>query len=55
MQLAFLLSERKMEKLNSPLQCDEDIWDELFHSEASKQFLDRLIEQAKEELQQQTK
>ena len=55
MQPLFLPSERKMEKLNSPLQSDEDIWDELLNSESSKQFLDMLIEQAKEELQQHIK
>jgi hypothetical protein len=31
---------------------DDDIWDELLHSEASQQFLDKLIQQAKEELNQ---
>lgn len=36
----------------SPLSPDEVLWDELLHSEASKKFLDRLIEQAQEELQQ---
>lgn len=44
-----------MEKLNSPLLSDEDIWDEFLNSEVSKNFLDGLIEQAKEELQQQKK
>jgi hypothetical protein len=39
----------------SPLSNDEAIWDELLNSELSKQFLDRLIEQAKEEIQQQKK
>jgi hypothetical protein len=35
-----------MEKHNSPLFSDEEIWDELLHSEASKKFLDDKIKEA---------
>lgn len=34
-----------MEKSNLPLQSDEDIWDELLNSEASKKFLDEHIKE----------
>ena len=39
----------------SPLSNDENIWDELLNSEPSKQLLDKLIEQAKEEIKEQKK
>ncbi|WP_272945658.1 hypothetical protein [Paraburkholderia mimosarum] len=32
----------------SPLPTDEDIWDELLHSEASKRFLEKQINKAEE-------
>jgi hypothetical protein len=38
----------------SPLPTDEDIWEELLHSEASKQFLDRLVIEAQELVKQQS-
>ncbi|MDN4065633.1 MULTISPECIES: hypothetical protein [Ralstonia solanacearum species complex] len=38
----------------SPLPTDEDIWEELLHSEASKQFLDKLIKKVQEFVEQQT-
>jgi hypothetical protein len=41
-----------MERLNLPLQSDEDIWDELLNSEASKKFLDDQIKEAEEQLKQ---
>jgi hypothetical protein len=41
-----------MEKLNSPLQSNEEIWDELLNSEASRKFLDEQIKEAEELLKQ---
>jgi hypothetical protein len=41
-----------MENLKSPLQSDEDIWDELLNSEESKQFLDEQIKEAEELLKE---
>lgn len=39
----------------SPLPTSDDLWDELLHSEISKQFLDKLIQLADQELKQQTR
>lgn len=38
----------------SPLPTDEDIWDELLHSEASKRFLEEQIKKAEKLLKQQS-
>jgi hypothetical protein len=55
MQPLFLLSERKTVKHNSPLFSDDEIWDELLNSEASKKFLDDQIKKAEELLKQSDK
>lgn len=36
----------------SPLPADEEIWDELLNSEASKKFLDEQVKKAEELLKQ---
>jgi hypothetical protein len=39
----------------SPLTTDEDIWDNLLNSEASKRFLDEQVKKAEELLDQKQK
>lgn len=39
----------------SPLSSDEEIWDELLNSEASKRFLDEQVKKAEELLKQEQK
>lgn len=42
----------KVNSLNRLNLVYQKLWDELLHSKESKQFLDRLIEQAQQEIQQ---